>query len=204
VENVVATLPGTDPTGRVLLAAHYDTTFGSPGAADDKAAVAAVLETVRALVSGEAPRNDVVVLLTDGEEPGMLGAALLSVDPLMSAVAAGLDTHKDRDVRHALEPLSQLADRAGVTILGNAHFRKANAGDPLMMAMGSAAFGNVVRAALGFARDVDDDGKPLDDGSCVISMIKNNLGAATCRPCGTAWTPRSSSPTKGRPTSAAW
>jgi hypothetical protein len=75
VENVVATLLGTDPTGRVLLAAHYDTTFGSPGAADDKAAVAAVLETVRALSSGEAPRNDVVVLLTDGEEPGMLGAA---------------------------------------------------------------------------------------------------------------------------------
>jgi hypothetical protein len=75
VENVVATLPGRDSTGRVVLAAHYDTTFGSPGAADDKAAVAAILEAGRALTSSEPLRNDVVVLLTDGEEPGMLGAA---------------------------------------------------------------------------------------------------------------------------------
>lgn len=75
VDNVVATLPGRDPTGRVVLAAHYDTTFGSPGAADDKASVAAILETARALTSDERLRNDVVVLLTDGEEPGMLGAA---------------------------------------------------------------------------------------------------------------------------------
>jgi hypothetical protein len=75
VENVVATLPGRDPTGRVLLSAHYDTTAGSPGAADDKAAVAAMLETARALTSGEPLRNDVVMLLSDGEEPGLLGAA---------------------------------------------------------------------------------------------------------------------------------
>jgi hypothetical protein len=74
VENVVATLPGRDPTGRVFLAAHYDTTFGTPGASDDKAAVAAILETARALRSGERPRNDIVLLFTDGEEPGLLGA----------------------------------------------------------------------------------------------------------------------------------
>jgi hypothetical protein len=105
-----------------------------------------------------------------------VGAALLSVDPLLSAVSIDLDTHKDRHVRHALEPLSRLADRTGVTILGNAHFRKGAADDPLQMAMGSVAFGNVVRAALGFARDVGDDGRPLEDGSCVITQIKNNLG----------------------------
>lgn len=104
------------------------------------------------------------------------GVALLSLDPLMSAISGGLDTHKDREVREALEPLARLADRTGCTILGNAHFRKASASDPLMMAMGSAAFANVVRAALGFARDVNNDGEPLEDGSCVISQIKNNLG----------------------------
>jgi hypothetical protein len=37
--------------------------------------------------------------------------------------------------------------------------------------MGSAAFGNVARAALGFARDTE-----TDHGSCVISQVKNNLG----------------------------
>jgi hypothetical protein len=75
VENVVATIPGDGSTGRVFLVAHYDTTFGSPGASDDKAAVAAILETARALTSGERLRNDIVLLLTDGEEPGLLGAA---------------------------------------------------------------------------------------------------------------------------------
>lgn len=68
-------MPGRDPTGRVLLSAHYDSTAGSPGAADDKAAVAAILETAPALTSGQPLRNDVVMLLTDGEEPGLLGAA---------------------------------------------------------------------------------------------------------------------------------
>jgi hypothetical protein len=43
--------------------------------------------------------------------------------------------------------------------------------DPLSLIMGSAAFGNVARAALGFARDTD-----AEDGSCVISQAKNNLG----------------------------
>jgi hypothetical protein len=105
-----------------------------------------------------------------------IDAALLSVDPLMSAIDLTLDTHKDRTVREALEPLGQLADRTGITVLGNAHFRKGVAEDPLMMLMGSAAFANVVRAAIAFARDVGDDGRPLEDGSCVIQQIKNNLG----------------------------
>ncbi|QFZ18228.1 M20/M25/M40 family metallo-hydrolase [Saccharothrix syringae] len=72
--NVVARVPGADPTGRaLLLVAHYDSVPTGPGAADDGAAVAAMLETLRAL--GERPvRNDVVFLFTDGEEAGRLGA----------------------------------------------------------------------------------------------------------------------------------
>jgi acetylornithine deacetylase/succinyl-diaminopimelate desuccinylase-like protein len=69
VDNVVATLPGYASTGRVVLAAHYDTTFGTPGAADDKSSVAAMLETARAL-GGEPSRNDIVMIFTDGEEVG--------------------------------------------------------------------------------------------------------------------------------------
>ena len=73
VDNVIATLPGTDPSGTVVLAAHHDSAETGPGAADDGAAVAAMLDTVRAL--GDARlRNDVVLLITDGEENGLLGA----------------------------------------------------------------------------------------------------------------------------------
>lgn len=83
VENVVGTLRGSDPTGAVVLAAHYDSVAAGPGASDDGAAVAAVLETLRALRTSGTPRNDVVVLLTDGEENGLLGAsAFRRGDPL--------------------------------------------------------------------------------------------------------------------------
>ncbi|MBB6399503.1 hypothetical protein BKA00_006417 [Actinomadura coerulea] len=74
VENVVATLPGSDPTGTILLAAHYDSAAMGPGASDDGAAVAAILETARALRERGPLRNDLVLLLSDGEEDGVLGA----------------------------------------------------------------------------------------------------------------------------------
>lgn len=72
--NVVALLPGTDPTGRVFLVAHYDAIQVGPGGSDDGAGVSAVLETVRALTAGPRPRNDVVVVLTDAEEACLCGA----------------------------------------------------------------------------------------------------------------------------------
>ncbi|WP_169801708.1 M20/M25/M40 family metallo-hydrolase [Millisia brevis] len=74
VDNIVATLPGTDPTGSVLIAAHYDTVPGSPGAADDGIGIATALEVARALDATGPHRNTVTVLLTDGEESGLLGA----------------------------------------------------------------------------------------------------------------------------------
>ncbi|MEE2034117.1 M28 family peptidase [Rhodococcus chondri] len=78
VDNIVAVLPGSDPTGTVVLAAHYDTVTGSPGAGDDGIGVGTVLETARAIGDGPTPRNDVMVLLTDGEENGLLGAHLFA------------------------------------------------------------------------------------------------------------------------------
>ncbi|MGV9776005.1 M28 family peptidase [Streptosporangium sp. NPDC003464] len=74
VDNIVGRLPGTDPTGTVLIAAHYDSAAMGPGASDDGAAVAAMIETVRALRAGTGPRNDIVLLMSDGEEDGVLGA----------------------------------------------------------------------------------------------------------------------------------
>ncbi|WP_232797297.1 M28 family peptidase [Blastococcus atacamensis] len=74
VQNVVGVLPGTDPTGRLYLMAHHDSAEAGPGAADDAAGVAALLESVRAITEGPALRNDVVVVLTDAEEACLCGA----------------------------------------------------------------------------------------------------------------------------------
>ncbi|WP_066795535.1 M20/M25/M40 family metallo-hydrolase [Sphingomonas soli] len=74
--NLIATLPGRDPgKPALLLMAHHDTVWGSPGAADDTAGVASILETVRAIrASGVQPERTLMVLLTDGEELGLDGA----------------------------------------------------------------------------------------------------------------------------------
>jgi hypothetical protein len=74
VHNVVGRLRGSAPEGAVMLVAHYDSVTTGPGAGDDAAGVAAILEAARALRAGPAPRDDVIVLLTDGEELGLMGA----------------------------------------------------------------------------------------------------------------------------------
>lgn len=74
VKNVIAKLAGTANTKAVMLVAHYDSVHNGFGASDDGAAVAALLETLRALKSGAALKNDVIFLFTDGEEAGLLGA----------------------------------------------------------------------------------------------------------------------------------
>jgi hypothetical protein len=85
VHNVVAVLPGSDPTGRLFLMAHYDSVETGPGASDDGTGVSTLLETVRALSQGPELRNDVVVVLTDAEEACLCGAeAFVSSHPLAS------------------------------------------------------------------------------------------------------------------------
>jgi Peptidase family M28 len=74
VENIVVRRKGTGDGRAVALVAHYDSVSTGPGANDDGVAVAALLETARALAAGAQLRNDVVFLFTDGEETGLLGA----------------------------------------------------------------------------------------------------------------------------------
>src|SRR5215207_1794914 len=74
VQNIHAQIPGSSPTGHVLLVAHYDSVPRGPGAADDGAGVAAILEIARAITSRSPPRNDIDIVFTDAEEPWLLGA----------------------------------------------------------------------------------------------------------------------------------
>lgn len=60
----------------ILFVAHYDSVPGGPGAADDAAGVATILETVRAVKAQGPLRNRLAVLFTDGEESGLLGAEM--------------------------------------------------------------------------------------------------------------------------------
>ena len=89
VRNILARVPGTAPGGpAVLVTAHYDSRDISLGAADDGAGVVAILETVRALGARAPLRNDLIVLFTDAEELGLLGArAFVAEHPWFDDVA---------------------------------------------------------------------------------------------------------------------
>ena len=81
VQNIVARLPGRQPGGpAVLVLAHYDSQPHTPGAGDDGAGVAAMLETLRALRAGPPLTQDVIWLFSDGEEAGLLGARAYAAD----------------------------------------------------------------------------------------------------------------------------
>jgi hypothetical protein len=88
VRNVLARAAGSSPGDAVLLTAHYDGRGIATAAGDDGVGVSVILEAVRALRAGPAPRNDVIVLFTDAEELGLLGArAFVDEHPWLDDVA---------------------------------------------------------------------------------------------------------------------
>ncbi|HEU4522050.1 MAG TPA: M20/M25/M40 family metallo-hydrolase, partial [Thermoanaerobaculia bacterium] len=83
VENLFAHQPG-HPGPWTLLVAHYDSVPAGPGASDDGAGVAVLLESARALRD----RPGIAFLVTDGEEAGLLGAEAFVQSPLAKNVRA--------------------------------------------------------------------------------------------------------------------
>ena len=92
VRNVLVRIPGSQPGGRaVLITAHYDSREIALGAGDDGSGVVAILESLRALGVRGQLRNDLIVLITDAEELGLLGArAFVGEHPWMDDVAVVL------------------------------------------------------------------------------------------------------------------
>ncbi len=75
VRNIVGRMAGSDPSGTVLVTAHYDSREIAVGAGDDGSGIVSILEALRAIRASDTPlRNDVIVLFTDAEELGLLGA----------------------------------------------------------------------------------------------------------------------------------
>ena len=121
--------------------------------------------------------KDEEVTLSLPADIGLLETAVLEhraagvfIDPLISVLGAGIDTHKERDTRSALDPLAKLADKTGAIVCGIAHFGKGNNTDAASLITGSGAFKNVPRTVFGFARD------DTEDGGRVMTQVKNSLG----------------------------
>ncbi len=78
VENLAARIEGSGDGRALLLVAHYDSVPAGPGVSDDAMSLAALLETARVLLREAPLRNTVILLFTDGEEAGLLGAQLFA------------------------------------------------------------------------------------------------------------------------------
>ncbi len=117
------------------------------------------------------PASDIPAL--QGKLAGMTGTpALLVVDPIVSAVAG--DSHKNAEVRRALQPLADLAIATGCAVLGITHYSKGTKGqDPVERVTGSIAFGAVARIVMGAAKLPDDH---ADAPGRVLVRAKSNLG----------------------------
>lgn len=83
--NYIIQYPGqTEDAPAVMLMAHYDAArFSASGAADDAAGVAVALEIFKTFIQqNPAPKNKLLLLITDGEELGLLGANAFIEDQL--------------------------------------------------------------------------------------------------------------------------
>ncbi len=91
LSNIIFRLNGTAPdaaANTILLLSHYDSTPLGPGVSDDAVGFAVWLQIARQLKQGPPPRNNIVFLITDGEEAGLLGAKkFVEEHPLANEVA---------------------------------------------------------------------------------------------------------------------
>jgi putative DNA primase/helicase len=99
---------------------------------------------------------------------------LMIVDPIVSAVAG--DSHKNTEVRRALQPLVDFAAQAKCSILGITHYSKGSQGaDPTDRVIGSVAFGAVARVVFACVKQGNsDDGS--DPHSRLFVRSKSNIG----------------------------
>ena len=76
--NIIAKIKGYESQKALLIFSHYDSALTpSFGASDAGSGVVTILESVRAFIaSGEKPKNDIIILFTDAEEIGLVGAKL--------------------------------------------------------------------------------------------------------------------------------
>jgi hypothetical protein len=81
-----------DAGGAVLLAAHYDSVPAGPGASDDGAGVGTLLEIARIMASRPPARHPLILLFSDGEEAGLLGAqAFVQTHPLAHRIQSAVN-----------------------------------------------------------------------------------------------------------------
>jgi len=165
------------PRGEVLLLSAEDdladTIRPRMDAAGGDASRVYVLPMVTTINSDGKESKRVPSLVDDVERIGAMIKAhpdirLLTIDPI-SAYLAGVDSHKNTDMRAVLSPWADLASRYRVAIVCISHLNKGQ-GSAMYRTAGSIAFMAAARAAFSVSKDKDDELRRL------VLPVKNNLG----------------------------
>jgi carboxypeptidase Q len=138
VTNVVGEIVGRErPDEAVVLGAHLDSNDLGPGALDNAAGSAAIMETARAILAlGTPPRRTIRFVLFTGEEEGMIGSTAYvarhraEMDRIVAAlimdVGAGRPlgwfsmgrTDLDEEIRELMKPVASF----GVSVIEHSAF----------------------------------------------------------------------------------
>ncbi len=115
------------------------------------------------------PAQDMDSLRAEALKLGDIG--FMIVDPIVNAVAG--DSHKNSETRRSLQPVVDLAEQLGASVLGISHYTKGTQGrDPIERVTGSIAFGAVPRIIMGAAKVLREDGG-LER---ILVRAKSNIG----------------------------
>jgi hypothetical protein len=102
------------------------------------------------------------------------------VDPLVSFLGSRtgrtLNTYNDMEVRKALAPLKELAERTRAAVAAIRHYRKNKGTDAMEAGGGSVAFAALVRVIIASLPD------PGDGTRYLLAVAKNNLVVKSKRP----------------------
>lgn len=116
------------------------------------------------------PGRDMALLEATAEK--LPCVRLLILDPIVSAVSG--DGNKSNEVRRALQPVVELAQRLNCAVLGITHLTKGTMGrEPTERITGSLAFAALARMVLIAAKHKSDDG---EDERRVLLRAKSNIG----------------------------
>ena len=118
------------------------------------------------------PAKDLERLMQRVAEIG--NVSLIIIDPILQVV--GGDSHKNAEVRRALEPLVAFAEGHGIAILGITHVNKRSKGKDLIDRItGSLAFTAVARIVILAVKGAKTEGNDAPN-SCVLVRAKSNIG----------------------------
>ncbi|MEK6321518.1 MAG: M20/M25/M40 family metallo-hydrolase [Acidobacteriota bacterium] len=195
--NIVSEIVGRErPTEIDVLGAHLDSNDLGPGALDNAAGSAAVLETARAIKSlGITPRRTIRFVLFSGEEEGMLGSNAYvarhrdemdrTVAALIMDVGAGRPvgwfsmgrTDLDDQIRLLMKPLAPFGvsaiEHAAFAATDNAAFMAEGVPNLILLQDESVYF--TVHHTVA---DTFDKADPRDYATCVATVVATTFSIA--------------------------